>query len=231
MNLAPTRQGADWRMQDLAWAGLLSLAILVPLTSLAMPYLSASRWHQVTLGVSLEACAFIPAVILAAKRRGAGPADLGLGRYPWRKALFLGCCGGTAAFLLVQACGSLLAAMGARVPEQRLLAETLLMRRQSGNLLLFLGIAGVVAPVWEELFFRGLGYSVLRRRLGAAAASFLSALLFALLHAEPLLLRLPIFLLGIFLAFLFQWSGSLYVPIAAHGVANILSTMLAYLGH
>ena len=120
--------------------------------------------------------------------------------------------------------------IGIHLAPQRILTETLLAQRGPGRLAAFLMAAAFVAPLWEEVFFRGLAYRVLRHRWGVVAGIVLSALLFTLLHAEPLVLRLPIFLLGACLALFYEKAGSLYVPIIAHGVSNALSVLLAYYG-
>jgi membrane protease YdiL (CAAX protease family) len=221
----------EWRLRDLSFAGLLSLAFMIPLTYAFLPLLLRGKWHQIILGVALEAAAVLPAVLLVARWRGARHLrQFGLGRYPWQKGLLLGLAGGAGLFLLTQGCGGLMQACGARMATQGILAETVLKHPGPGRLALFLAAAALIAPVWEEVFFRGLAYPVLRRSLGPAAGVLLSALLFAMLHAEPILFRLPIFLLGSCLAVFYELAGSLYVPIVAHATANVLSTMLAYWG-
>lgn len=223
--------GLDWRLRDLPLAILLGLVLLVPLTYAALPLLLASRWHQVTLGVVLEALAIVPAVALVARWRGARHLrELGLGRYPLWRCLGIGVACGLGIFIVVQGCGVLMERLGSRPPAARLLTEALISPRSPGRLLVFLAVAVLVAPFWEELFFRGFAYPVLRRRLGAVPGVILSALFFALLHAEPFLLRLPIFILGILLALIYERTGSLYAPMAAHAVANTLSTLLFYAG-
>ncbi|MGE5549239.1 MAG: lysostaphin resistance A-like protein [Bacteroidota bacterium] len=223
--------GPDLRLRDLAYAGLLSAIFMAPLTIVAAPLLLASKWNQVTIGVTLEAASVLPAVFLIARWRGARHLDqFGLGRCSWRKILFLGLLGGLLLFLMVQGCGSLMERCGARFAPQKILAETLLLDRRPDRLLLFLLIAAVIAPLWEEIFFRGLAYPAIRRRLGVTAGVLLSGVLFAMLHAEPLFMRVPIFLLGACLAIFYERAGSLYVPILAHGVANTLSTLLTYYG-
>ena len=67
-----------------------------------------------------------------------------------------------------------------------------------------LGILSVtLAPLMEELFFRGFLYPVLARRLGLPVAVFLTALGFALLHGAQLMFSwgpvLVIFLIGMIL--------------------------------
>ena len=227
----PTQDGVEWRLRDLVLASLLAVLFLVPLTAAALPRLQEDRWNQVILGVCLEALAVIPAVAVTVRRRGIKHLrQFGLGRYPWKRCLLLGLAGGAVLIVVVQGCGGIMEAFGMHLDRQSILAETLLARGHPGRLFLFLLAAAMVAPLWEEIFFRGLAYRVLRQRLGALGACLLSGLLFAMLHAEPWLLRLPIFLLGVLLAAFFEWSGSLYVPMAAHSAANTFSILLAYLG-
>ena len=46
-------------------------------------------------------------------------------------------------------------------------------------------LVGVVVPIGEELFFRGLVFGALRRRLNRHLAALLSALFFTAAHLEP----------------------------------------------
>jgi uncharacterized protein len=93
--------------------------------------------------------------------------------------------------------------------------------------------AVVVAPLAEELFFRGMLYQALRRHAGTWAAILVSAVLFAAAHvlAEPTwqggaLVFALILPLGAFLAWLFERHGTLAVPIAAHAAFNAITLVL-----
>lgn len=81
----------------------------------------------------------------------------------------------------------------------------------------------VVAPVVEEVVFRGLLFQVLRRRLGVSVGIVLSSLTFAVVHLElitrPLSLA-ALLVLGAWLAAAFHRTGSLVVPITAHALFN-----------
>jgi uncharacterized protein len=83
----------------------------------------------------------------------------------------------------------------------------------------------IVAPIAEELFFRGFLYQALRKWRGVPQATVLSGFLFALAHGHPLLI-LGIFPLGIILAFLFQRRNSLAATIAAHAFFNGISLII-----
>lgn len=92
--------------------------------------------------------------------------------------------------------------------------------------LFFLGGA-VIAPVVEELFFRGFVFAGLRGRYHWQPAAALSAALFALLHLTPTAF-LPIFVLGFIFAWLYQHSGSIWPAILMHMLTNLLALGAAY---
>src|SRR5680860_1346801 len=100
---------------------------------------------------------------------------------------------------------------------------------QNPETLPFLAIAVIaMAPIGEELFFRGLLFQALRRRLHLWPAIGLSGVAFALVHLEPLAM-LTVFPLGMWFAWIFHRSGSLLVPVVAHAIFNAitLGAMLA----
>lgn len=84
---------------------------------------------------------------------------------------------------------------------------------------LFAALAIVAAPVVEETFFRGFVFSGLRRRLGFRGAAGLSALIFALAHLEPVTF-LPIFAIGVALAWVYSETDSLAAPMLVHAAYN-----------
>jgi uncharacterized protein len=83
----------------------------------------------------------------------------------------------------------------------------------------------VLAPITEELTFRGLGFSLLRR-FGAAAAVLLTALAFGLAHglvdALPLL-----FAFGVGLAYIRLRQDSVVPGIVLHGLFNAIALAVA----
>ncbi len=92
------------------------------------------------------------------------------------------------------------------------------------GLLVTFVVAGVVAPIAEEVFFRGVLYGGLRARIGSAPALLVSAVVFTALHLS-LELFVPIFVLGIFLAYLYQKTGSLYPGILLHSANNVVAVI------
>lgn len=85
-----------------------------------------------------------------------------------------------------------------------------------------------VAPLAEEVIFRGYLYPVAKSFAGPNAAIFFSALLFAACHGN-IPLMLPLFLLGILMALAYEWTGSLWASISIHFFFNgaTVATQLA----
>ncbi|MCL4393335.1 MAG: CPBP family intramembrane metalloprotease [Chloroflexi bacterium] len=96
---------------------------------------------------------------------------------------------------------------------------------QGIGFVLTLVAAAVIAPIAEELFFRGFLYGGLRKRVGVPAAMAVSTLLFTALHFT-LDQFIPIFVLGLFLAWLYEKSGSLFPGIMLHSANNAISLIL-----
>ena len=86
----------------------------------------------------------------------------------------------------------------------------------------------VLAPIAEELFFRGVVFNAFLRERGPRLAYLGSAALFAVIHLSIVAL-LPIFLLGLALAWVYDRTGSLLAPIVMHAVVNGLSVAIALL--
>ena len=80
-------------------------------------------------------------------------------------------------------------------------------------------MAVIVAPVAEEILFRGYFYGVIRRFGGRLAAILTSSLLFAAIHVHlPSMLGLGI--LAVILCLLYERTGSLWATITMHATFN-----------
>lgn len=83
----------------------------------------------------------------------------------------------------------------------------------------------LLAPIGEELVFRGLLYRLLSRtRLGVPGAILVPAALFAALHLQYLGWELAVVFADAVLLGLARWrSGSVLVPIAMHMAGNLFA--------
>ena len=82
----------------------------------------------------------------------------------------------------------------------------------------YAALAVLAAPLFEEFLFRGLVHRGLRRELPVRWAIVAGAALFAVIH--PAASSVPVFVLGITTAVVYEKTGSLRAPIAAHAVYN-----------
>lgn len=80
-------------------------------------------------------------------------------------------------------------------------------------------LAVVVAPLYEEMIFRGVLFAYLLRRGGLALAMVAVSLLFALLHFHIPSMA-PLFLLSVVLCLTYWRTGSLWVNIGVHALFN-----------
>jgi membrane protease YdiL (CAAX protease family) len=96
------------------------------------------------------------------------------------------------------------------------------------DLLWALAIGAVVAPICEELLFRGFLQSSLRS-YGLHAMVWIAAVCFGLFHLDPLRF-LPTTALGVVYGYLAASSRSVYPAVAAHGTNNLIALVLGYLG-
>jgi len=89
-----------------------------------------------------------------------------------------------------------------------------------GEIALFFLVGGMVAPLAEEIFFRGMLYGFLRR-WGVVVALVVSTLMFVLAHPIFPGTPLPQVIGGIVFAVAYEIEGSLMVPITIHVLGNI----------
>ena len=95
------------------------------------------------------------------------------------------------------------------------------------NFIVMLVLVGIVAPIVEETFFRGMVYGWLRTRMPIVVAVVVSAVVFSAVHVYPILLP-ALFVVGLFLAAVYEWSKSLWVPIFLHMVQNTLAVVVIF---
>jgi uncharacterized protein len=83
----------------------------------------------------------------------------------------------------------------------------------------------VLAPISEEILFRGFIFQALRSWRGTWPAAIVTGLLFGGIHAgsAPAVDLVPLAALGFALCLLYRYTGSLYPCIAAHSLNNSLA--------
>lgn len=88
----------------------------------------------------------------------------------------------------------------------------------------------VMAPLFEELLFRGVVLESVRARFGVTAAWVVSSLLFGVVHAHPTV-AVNAFFSGLILGFVYLASGSLWASMFLHAVNNGIAYVMLAAGY
>jgi len=164
------------------------------------------------------------AVWLALRRRHLKPEALGLRGFE-RDLWWMPLAAAGGAHLAIVIYSVVLSAAGAdaAVPKQEDLDQLF----SNPAILPLTGLATVImAPLAEEIFFRGFIFGGLVRPLGIVGAMVVSGFIFGAFHiqnAETVGLLLPFGLVGMLFAWLYYRTGSLLPSMAAHFLFNLVS--------
>lgn len=132
--------------------------------------------------------------------------------------------GALAAVLMIAGVGATLS--GQETPE--FMTETFRTARDAGILPLFFFSFAVLAPVQEELFFRGFLYRGLTASLGAWPTILLTSAVWSIVHLQYEWFFIgEIFLLGVAFGWLRFKSGSTILTMFLHGAMNTLALVSA----
>lgn len=112
-----------------------------------------------------------------------------------------------------------------RIGHEPVEQEAVQIMRQTGNLAgsVVLGIVAILlAPVVEEMLFRGLLYPAIKQKGFPRVALWISSTAFALIHFNVTIF-LPLMVLAMVLTWLYERTENLLAPIMAHAVFNAVS--------
>ena len=87
----------------------------------------------------------------------------------------------------------------------------------------------LLAPIIEEVVFRGLFYAALKSYFPWFVSLIFSSVVFSLIHENILAFTL-LFSLSLLLTFIYELYGKLFYPILIHSCFNITMLFLIYIG-
>ncbi len=204
-----------------AGIGVLLLALILEVGVIAafdpdLESLAAKLVLQAALGATLVAVAFF----IASPGRGlATPGALGL-RRPLRPAIGPALIAYVGYFLCAIVIALLLQPEQEDVTRELGVDEGTLGAIAAGILII------VVAPLTEEVFFRGFMFTGMRRSLPFLAAAAIPSVIWGLFHytgpdSWGVVVQLAIF--GLWLSWLYERTGSIWPTIAVHAVNNAIA--------
>ena len=150
------------------------------------------------------------------------PAELGFRSPP---APLLGLVAGGGLWLMTLGIANLQAAVFGSHPQSLIVAASA--NRSVEGLVLYLVLGAALVGVVEELFFRAVLFTLFRQRMRFVYAAILSSAFFMLVHEVTA--WLPVFAVGMALAYLYERRHSLWTNALAHGTFNAISFVLLFL--
>jgi len=187
--------------------------------TLAIVLIEAMTADLLTVGV---------ACLLVAGKPGNRREGLGL-MLPRRKRdlILLPLLGGLLSLLAAALAESVYSWLTGEKPPAQVVVRALMQFDSPGLRLLAVAGIALVAPIAEEIVFRGVSFRGLRRRMRFLPAAALSAILFSLAHVD-LAHGLQLFAIGLILAWTVERSGSILPGMLLHAGINLTSLLLIW---
>ena len=218
----PSYPAVPWSPRDV-WLGLGIFGLLI-VAVIPLALLAQSRSLELNLGLAIslgELFLLVPVWTLALRKYGVGWDALGLRSFK-TEMLGLGC-----GLMLLSLAFNLIYSLFLGLFGLRIQPDLVpILAQLSSPWFLLIGGA-VVAPVVEEIFFRGFVFAGLRPRYGWQKSAAISSALFAGIHLVPTAI-IPIFILGYIFAYLYHRSNSIWPAIMMHAATNTLALGTAY---
>jgi|SRR5579864_1903727 len=235
---AARRNLGSHRLELGAWLTVIVLNALITLPLTLTPFLHIEQGLTTGTFVVAALSTDIPMLVILyirVIRPGAlSWSDLGLRPLPLDYTLRMGLAAGLGGLVAIDVIGTFLSQFGLR-PNQLEQFQFVLSEGPLSFAVLLVA-AAIVAPFFEELFFRGFLFGIYRRKQPGWLAYLVSSVLFTILHLEPNRMNLSqmaglsagIFLLALLLAWVYEHTGSLYPGMIAHAINNATGLILFY---
>jgi membrane protease YdiL (CAAX protease family) len=217
---------ARWQLRDVFIIYFLRLAIGLLLVQFVFPAAWTASTVIIELADRLVVLLLIYGVI---KRCGSSWRELGITRDHLFANILWGLLVGLVLLLVSLYSERMFTTMLLLTPSQHPLVTLVEASRSWQELLMPLFLAGVAAPVTEELLYRMVTFLPLTKRFGLIGGALGSAFIFALMHFNLFWLA-EMMIVGVGLALLYFKTGSLVSAIVAHSFINSSKIFMIYFG-
>ena len=229
-----------WKPESLLWLGCTFMLALSPGAVVAGQFADGSV-AQMAANITVLPVAILVAVTVwfqVNRRFYQSPISLaaafGFNRNNTGRCLMLGLVTGLGLVLismvLALLTSQLIHALGDQVEPQKLvtlIAEESAKKENIPTLIFFVVMAVVVAPIAEEILFRGILYPAIKQIGYPRLAAIGTALLFALFHVN-LLTFASLTAVALGLITLYEFTDNLLAPITAHAVFNASNLIMLF---
>ena len=201
-----------WKPVDNWIAILLLVVINIGLLYFASQGLGVQAAQSAVL-VVVQLVYLIPVLVVLAYRR-VNPMSIGFGKFEW-STLGLGCGLLIGSYALIMIHNIILMFLGVDTQGEEIMQ--ILSAMDSPVWFIIVGV--ILAPIVEEIFFRGFLFQGFRQKYGWIAGALISSVVFAIGHLDPVAL-FPTFILGFLLAYMYHRSNSVWPGIILHFLVN-----------
>ena len=216
----PVKYSVPWKLID-NWIGVLLLIRIDGTLFWVSQSGERGQLAQSGLRLSLQHAYLLPVIIIFAYRRISWRA-IGFGKFNW-STLGIGCGLLIGSYAVILVHNAILVMLGIETQGQEI---TQLFGALKSPVWFFI-VGAILAPLVEEIFFRGFLFQGFRARYGWVPGLLLSSAIFGLAHLDPVAL-IPTFILGCLLAYLYQRSNSVWPGVIMHMLVNSLGLCSVY---
>jgi membrane protease YdiL (CAAX protease family) len=216
----PVHYSVPWKPVD-NWIGVLLLVLIDGGLFLISMLGQRGQLAQSGLLVLVQLTFLLPVIVIFAYRRISWKA-IGFGKFEW-SALAIGCGLLIASYGIILIHNLVLYGLGIRTQGEEIKQ---LFEMLKSPFWFFL-VGAILAPLVEEIFFRGFLFQGFRARYGWVPGLLLSSAIFGLAHLDPAAL-IPTFILGCLLAFLYQRTNSVWPGVIMHMLVNSFGLCSVY---
>jgi membrane protease YdiL (CAAX protease family) len=215
-----------WNLKEVLSIHILRLVVGLILVRLIYPLLfdASSFWIEVT-----DRLVVILLVWAAVRKHNSGFGELGLSFRRLAVNFSWGIVAGAVLLTVSMFSERLYVSMLLLTPSQHPLIAAVESAVNWRDLAVPLFLAGIAAPVAEEILYRLFTFLPLKDRYGLAGGALVSAGIFALFHFNPYWLP-EMLVVGVGLAILYYRTGSLVSSIVAHSFINTSKIVMLFLG-
>ena len=216
----PAHSSVPWKPID-NWIGVL-LLVLIDIGLLVVSRLGQrGDIAQSRILILVQLVYLLPVVIIFTVRR-IHWGSLGFGKFDWG-TMGIGCGLLVMSYGIIFIHNLILMALGFDTQGDEISQLFGLLE----NPFWFLLVGAVLAPLVEEIFFRGFLFQGFRAKYGWATSMLLSSAVFAIAHLDPASL-IPTFILGNVLAYLYHRSNSIWPGVMLHVLVNTFGLAFVY---
>lgn len=217
---------ATWDLRAVLAVHILRLATGILVVRLVYPlFFTASPWI-----IELTDRLIVLTLVVWKVRDTRGDlAELGLSLVNWGRNVGKGLAGGLVLLLISLYSERVYTTMLLVAPAQHPIVAEVQTAMSWQQLLMPLFLAGVAAPITEEVLYRLFTFLPLKDKWGLWGGALLSAAIFALFHFNAYWL-VEMIIVGIGFALLYFWTGSLLTSITAHSFINTTKIVMMYMG-